>query len=242
MRFDLQSILKALLMSTSEPLSIRDVQGVIKAHHQQPRTPARAETPELPPESRHDEAQSEMEDLLDQVPSMLTATQIRDAMDALAAQLETSEEVVRLVQGPTGYRITVAPKFAYWVRLLRGEGRPLKLSSAALETLAIVAYRQPVTRAEMEALRGVSVDGPLTKLQELQLVEATGRADLPGRPTLFSTTDAFLEYAGLTSLEQLPASDILSPEEMRTLIREHNQQQTMPLGDREMGLAGTDDL
>jgi len=89
------------------------------------------------------------------------------------------------------------------------KARPSRLSQAALETLAIVAYRQPVTRAEVEQVRGVNVDGTMQTLLERALVEQSGRAEVIGRPALYSTTPLFLEYFGLRGLEDLPAADEL---------------------------------
>ena len=89
------------------------------------------------------------------------------------------------------------------------KARPSRLSQPALETLAIIAYRQPMTRAEIEQIRGVSVDGTMQTLLERGLVEQSGRAEVIGRPALYTTTTAFLEYLGLKSLEDLPAADEL---------------------------------
>jgi segregation and condensation protein B len=89
------------------------------------------------------------------------------------------------------------------------KNRPPRLSQAGLETLAIIAYRQPVTRAEVEQVRGVNVDGTMQTLLERALVEQSGRAEVVGRPALYSTTPFFLEYFGLRSLEDLPAADEL---------------------------------
>lgn len=234
MRFDLKKILKALLLSTSDPLSIRDIQAVITRYHQQADTSATVSEPAHPDEVE----QEEMQDIIEQVPSLLTATQIRDAMDAIAADFEELNDVCRLVQGPAGYRITTAPQYASWIRLFRNESRPIRLSQAAMETLTIIAYRQPVTRAEMEAIRGVSVDSALGKLQELELATVTGRADLPGRPLQFGTTDKFLEFTGIRGLEELPASDVLSPGQLTEWIRQSTQN-AKPLSDRDMGLEET---
>ncbi len=233
MQFNLKQTLRALLMSTSEPLSIRDIQGVITRYHQQA-DPANHTEPEEP--SRNDPEQEEMDDIMEQVPSLLTATQIRDAMDEIAAEFIDRQEVCRLVQGPSGYRLTSAPEFANWVRLLRNESRPIRLSQAAMETLAIIAYRQPVTRAEIEAIRGVSIDSALGKLQELELVHVSGRAELPGRPLQFGTTDRFLEFTGVRSIEELPASDVLSPTQLTQWIRESTSDKR-ELGNLDMGLA-----
>lgn len=108
------------------------------------------------------------------------------------------------------------PVYAPWLRALFGEKpRPPRLSQAALETLAIVAYRQPLTRAEIEQIRGVSVDGVMQTLVERGLVEAVGRAEVVGRPMTYGTTSAFLEYFGLRDLESLPAADELRRIEVR---------------------------
>lgn len=239
MQFNLKRILKALLFSTSEPLTIRDIQAVITRYHEQAEDDPE-EPPEIaleqpsPSESAVDGDQSIMEVIFDQVPSLLTATQIRDAMDAIALELEEANEVYRLNQGPAGYRLTTARDFADWVRLLRNEAKPTPLSRAALETLAIIAYRQPVTRAEMEAIRGVSVDSGIGKLLELDMILITGRAELPGRPIQYGTTEKFLEFIGVRSLEELPASDVLSPSQITEWIRQATQEE--PISDTDVGL------
>lgn len=232
MEFNLKKILKALLLSNSEPLSIRDIQAVITRYHQQ----AEAEPPEPEPGEPEPEAdeQGVIEPILEQVPTLLTATQIRDAMDEIAQELIDQREVYRLLQGPAGYRITTSPEYAEWVRLLRNEAKPMKLSQAAMETLAIVAYRQPVTRAEMEAIRGVSIDSAINKLLELELAMVTGRADLPGRPIQYGTTDKFLEFIGARSIEELPASDVLSPSQISEWFRQSTVQEE--LTDKDVGL------
>jgi len=102
------------------------------------------------------------------------------------------------------------PEYAPWLRALVGhKARAPRLSQPALETLAIIAYRQPLTRSEIEQVRGVSVDGVMQTLLERGLVEATGRAEVVGRPMNYGTTPLFLEYFGLRSLEDLPAADEL---------------------------------
>lgn len=91
-----------------------------------------------------------------------------------------------------------------WVRELLEKGKPNRLSRPALETLAIIAYRQPCVKSEIEGVRGVAVDAILKKLLEMQLVKIIGRSELPGRPLLFGTTQTFLEHFGLKTLEELP--------------------------------------
>jgi segregation and condensation protein B len=177
-----------------------------------------------------------------QVPSLLTATQIRDAMEAIALELEEGGDVCRLVQGPAGFRLAVAPEYADWVRLLRDAPKPLRLSQAAMETLALIAYRQPVTRAEIEAVRGVAADSALNRLMELELVFVSGRAELPGRPIQYATTDKFLELCGVRSLEELPATDVVAPGQLNEWIRRATlpPEEQQLLTDADMGLSGDD--
>ncbi|MBC8000942.1 MAG: SMC-Scp complex subunit ScpB [Opitutaceae bacterium] len=102
------------------------------------------------------------------------------------------------------------PDYAPWLITMVGQKiRPPRLTQPSLETLAIISYRQPVTRAEIEQIRGVAVDGVMQTLLERGLVEQSGRAEVVGRPALYSTTPLFLEYFGLRSLEELPAADEL---------------------------------
>lgn len=236
MQFNLKKILKTLLFSTSEPLSIRDIQAVITRYHQQAET-APGEADE---EGTLNPDQEVLEGIFEQVPSLLTATQIRDAMDEIAHELQECQEVYRLVQGPAGYRLTTAPEYAEWVRLLRNESKPIRLSQAALETLSIVAYRQPVTRAEIEAIRGVSIDSAMNKLMELELVQVVGRADLPGRPIQYGTTEKFLEFVGIRSIEELPASDVLSSSQITEWIRRATQEEK-EFSDKDVGLPSNGD-
>lgn len=239
MQFNLKRILQALLLSTSEPLSVKDIQQVITRYHEQKdRLDAMEEDEEIPPEVVVDSSdpQQHLDGILQEVPTLLTASQIRTAMEEIASDLEEQKSVICLVDGPNGYRITTAPEMAEWVRLLRNEPRPLRLRQAALETVTIVAYRQPVTRSDMEMIRGVSVDSAVSKLLELDLIKIVGRADQPGRPIQYGTTDAFLEFIGIRSLDELPASDVLSPNEITEWIRKANEQKNNPAQDADLGL------
>jgi segregation and condensation protein B len=261
MEFNLKKILRALLLSTSEPLSIKDIQEVITRYHEEIQPPAAelaegvsaslpealVATPDAAPvwpaatgvaEAPPQADQEVMQDLMAQVPTLLTATQIREAMDAIALELEANGEICRLIQGPAGFRLTVAPEYADWVRLLRDAPKPLKLSQAALETLALIAYRQPITRAEIEAVRGVAIDSALARLLELELVYVSGRADLPGRPIQYASTAKFLEFCGIRSLEELPATDVVSPAQLNEWIRRaiEPEAQGQLLSDADVGL------
>jgi segregation and condensation protein B len=109
-----------------------------------------------------------------------------------------------------GWQFVTEPAYAPWLRALVGvKARPPRLSLPALETLAIIAYRQPITRSEIEQVRGVSVDGVMQTLLDRGLVEAVGRAEVVGRPITYGTTAYFLEYFGVADLDGLPAADEL---------------------------------
>lgn len=221
MDFDLKKTLEALLLSTAEPISLKDVVKIFARYHE-----------ELL-EARETEAADEAFEQA--VPSLVTQAQIRDALEALTGEAEVEDKAYRVVEGPNGYQIVTAPQFADFVRLMRGEPRPMKLSPAALETISIVAYRQPVTRAEMEAIRGVSIDSALNKLLELELVHVTGRAELPGRPIQYGTTDKFLEFTGIKELDELPASDVLSNHQIDDWMRRSDEPEE-DISDEDVGL------
>ncbi|ACB76301.1 SMC-Scp complex subunit ScpB [Opitutus terrae] len=174
-------------------------------------------------------------ELYAEVPSLITATQIREAMDQIAAELKAADEGLLLIEGSTGYRLVTHPRFARWVRILRSEPPPVKLSQSSIETLAIVAYRQPVTRGEIETIRGVSAEAGVNKLLERELIYIVGRADLPGRPIQYGTTDKFLEFVGVKSLDELPASDVLSSRQIDEWLK--TAMNPPSLGDTDMGLA-----
>lgn len=220
MGFHLKKILKAMLASTSEPLSVKDIQAVVTRWHEQREKDAAAAagTPAEDDGNAAAPAQGLIEDIISQVPTLLTATQIREAVAELNQEMEESGDVTRILQGPEGFRMTIAPDYAEWIRLLRNDPRPQKLTQAALETLAVVAYRQPVTRGEIEAIRGVSADSAVARLLDLELIAVSGRADLPGRPSQFSTTPKFLDFVGLRTISELPESDVLSPAQISAWI------------------------
>jgi len=108
-----------------------------------------------------------------------------------------------------GYQLTSHPKYAPYIRRLFQIKKTNKLSKAVLETLAIIAYRQPVTRPDVESIRGVSVSHGFTQLQERGLIKTVGFAEVPGRPRLFRTTDEFLDHFGIKSLKELPSIEEL---------------------------------
>jgi segregation and condensation protein B len=123
-----------------------------------------------------------------------------------------------------GYRLVTRPEYAAWVAEMRATGGVPRLTQAALETLSIVAYKQPVTRAELESIRGVAVESVLRTLVERELVRVAGREEGLGRPLLYATTDHFLEYFNLPSLDSLPR-----PDELEILFADRERQQELPL-------------
>jgi len=129
--------------------------------------------------------------------------EISSGLTALQEELESSGRGLRLVEVAGGYQIRTAKGNAEWVKKFLG-GRPARMGRATLETLAIIAYRQPITKAEIEAIRGVDVDGVINTLLERELIRAVARKDVPGRPFLYGTTQQFLELFNLKDLTQLP--------------------------------------
>ncbi|MBI3415376.1 MAG: SMC-Scp complex subunit ScpB [Verrucomicrobia bacterium] len=136
--------------------------------------------------------------------------EIESALEQLVQEHADAQRSYRLVCVAGVWQFVSLPEYAPWLRALLGKKiRPPRLSQPALETLAIIAYRQPLTRAEIEQIRGVAVDGVMQTLLERGLVEQVGRAEVVGRPMTYGTTPLFLEYFGLRSLENLPAADEL---------------------------------
>jgi segregation and condensation protein B len=129
--------------------------------------------------------------------------EIRSMMTELQEELENNHRGVRLVEVAGGYQMRTAKVNADWVKKFLG-GRPARMGRATLETLAIIAYRQPITKAEIEAIRGVDVDGVISTLLERELIRAVARKDVPGRPFLYGTTQQFLELFNLKDLTHLP--------------------------------------
>ncbi len=129
---------------------------------------------------------------------------IKEALGRLRTECEERRPGFDLVESAEGFRFQSDPSAGLWVRHMLDVGKPTRLSRPALETLAIIAYRQPIARAEIEGVRGVTVDHVLRMLMEMQLIKIVGRSELPGRPMLYGTTQVFLEHFGLKSVKDLP--------------------------------------
>ncbi len=184
MGIQLKQVIEALLFAAPKPLSARQIlQTLTKGS-------AMASEP-LSDLQSVDEAHIEA-----------VISEIKDQMEASGCGF-----VLQELAG--GYRYGTRPETSPWVRLLHDETKPTRLSQPALETLSIIAYRQPISRADIEAVRGVSVDGVVATLLERRLIKLAGRSDAPGRPLIYETTSEFLEVFGLKSLQELPNADEL---------------------------------
>jgi len=128
---------------------------------------------------------------------------IQSILNELQIELEAQNRGIRLAEVAGGYQLRTPKSNADWVKKFLG-GRPARMGKATLETLAIIAYRQPITKAEIEAIRGVDVDGVIGTLLERNLIRAVARKDVPGRPFLYGTTAEFLQLFNLKDLSQLP--------------------------------------
>lgn len=139
----------------------------------------------------------------------VTEEQLATAVADLDKSLRAAATGLHVREVAHGYRLANDTGCGPWLRVLLEKGKASKLSRPALETLAIIAYRQPVIRSEIEAVRGVAVDQIVRNLLDLQLIRVVGRSELPGRPWLFGTTQKFLEHFGIKSLDDLPGTDEL---------------------------------
>jgi segregation and condensation protein B len=128
-------------------------------------------------------------------------------LDELRDELVENESAYQLREIAGGYQLVTNPRFAPFIRRMLQIKKSNKLSKTALETLAIIAYKQPVTRAEVESVRGVSVAYAFDTLQEKKLIKVVGVAEVPGRPKLYRTTEEFLVHFGIKSLKELPSMD-----------------------------------
>ncbi len=157
--------------------------------------------------------------------------EIEQGLAALQEELQTGERGIELVEINGGFQLRTKPELASWVQRLN-ESKPTRLSTPAVESLAIIAYRQPITRPEIEAIRGVDSGGVLKNLLERRLIKILGRKEEPGRPLLYGTASEFLELFGLKDLKELPPLKELE-EKARTTLQEEGEATPM-----EEGLAG----
>ena len=180
----LSQVVEALLFSGQKPLTTRELVSAIKGA-------------------------GDADELLPNEFSHTTDAQAAAALEQLKVEYIEQGRAFQLVEKAEGWQLVSDPAYASWVRQLFPAAKPARLTPPSLETLAIVAYRQPITRADVEAVRGVAVDGVLQSLMERGLVKIAGRAEVPGRPLLYETTQFFLEHFGLRDLDELPNAEEL---------------------------------
>lgn len=139
-----------------------------------------------------------------QVLEDMDSTVVRDLVMNLKSEYESQNRSFTISEVAGGFQLFTDAYYAPWIKKLFGKDKPQKLSMPSLETLAIIAYKQPLTRSEIEAIRGVNIDGVIENLLEKNLIRTSGRKEAPGRPFMYSTTEEFLIHFGLRSLEDLP--------------------------------------
>jgi len=142
-----------------------------------------------------------------QVAELLGADEgeVEEAFERLKAEYDSRGGGIQVVEIAGGYQFSTRPEYAGWIRKFFKKQVPTRLSRAALETLAIIAYKQPITKAEIDAIRGVNSEGVINSLLAKGLITISGRKKAPGRPLLYSTTDKFLHHFGLKDLSDLPS-------------------------------------
>jgi segregation and condensation protein B len=180
----LTRVIEALLFSAQKPLTTRELLAAVKSA-------------------------GEPDELLPNEFASAKEAEIAAALEKLKIENIEQGRAFQIVEKAEGWQLASDPAYAAWVRQLFPAAKPVRLTPPGLETLAIIAYRQPITRADVEAVRGVAIDGVLQTLMERGLVKIAGRAEVPGRPLLYETTQFFLEHFGLRNLDELPNSEEL---------------------------------
>jgi len=176
----LKAVIEALLFASQKPLAPKEIQTALKS------------------------AAEYAEEISEAKLFKASDAEIYETLHLLKNEYTDLGRSFQLIEQVSGWVLVSRSEFQVWVRQLFPELRPTRLSPPALETLAIIAYRQPIAKADVEAIRGVTVDGVLQKLLDAGLVKIAGRAEIPGRPLLYETTHHFMEHFGLRTLDELP--------------------------------------
>lgn len=192
----LSAIVEALLVASQNPLPAEEISRLVRARV------AEAEDVKIREMEEGKETPAVPDWLL-----ALASTSSQDVTNAIAELNRTYQDSHRaftLVERPKGWKLYTRLDYGDFVRQLFPGRKPERMSGPAMETLAIIAYRQPITKAAIEAVRGVACDGMIQKLLDRDLIRIGGRAQLPGRPLLYETTDLFFEHFGIRSIDDLP--------------------------------------
>jgi segregation and condensation protein B len=180
MTLELKKILEALLFSAERPLSPKEIRTILAEATDE-------ETTGMTGPFRN-----------------VREAQIVVGLEELKVEYDTQQRSFQIVEIAGGWRLVSRREYAPWLKKLLDEARPHRLSPPSLETLSIIALRQPISRADIAGIRGVEVDGVIKTLLERDLITITGKSDAPGRPMLYGTTQKFLEHFGLGSLDDMP--------------------------------------
>ena len=230
---DLPTILESLLIASEAPLPSSELARLVRARATEFSEDSITENPENAPAPDSPERALDLETL-----TQINEEEIVKALGELNEIYEKSDRSFVAAERSKGWKIYTRPDYAGFVKLLFPGRKPERLSPPAMETLAIIAYRQPVTKSALEAVRGVSCDGMLQKLLDRELVKISGRADLPGRPLLYATTEIFLEHFGITDIEELPNIGELRKVELPDgTEEEENAEKATPIENAETQLA-----
>ena len=179
--WSLKRVVESILFASQRPVSTKDLQGILKSAAEMEKADSNA--------ARF---------------SGIKESALRAAIEELGAECAHPSRAYELRETAAGWQLVTKAQFSPWLRQLFPEYRSARLSAPAMETLAIIAYRQPITRADIEVIRGVAVDGVLQTLLDRGLVKISGRAEVPGRPLLYETTQNFMDHFGLRNLDELP--------------------------------------
>ncbi len=179
--FPLHRIVEAILFASQKPVSAKELSAIFKGAAE-----AAKENPDIASFAK------------------VKAPQIQEAIQKLELEYSETGRSFEVRESAAGWQLVTRADFSPWLRQLFPENRQARLSAPAMETLAIIAYRQPITRADMEAVRGVAVDGVMQTLLDRNLVRIAGRSEIAGRPLLYETTQYFMDHFGLKNLDDLP--------------------------------------
>lgn len=176
----LKEIIEALIFASNKPLTVKELMAALRG--------ALEDSDEEPVREA----------------AKLRVGEVKGLIQELRQDYDAQGRSFTLAEQADGWTFVTRRDYAVWIRQLYPESKPTRLSGPALETLAIIAYRQPLTRADIEAVRGVAVDGVMQSLLDRGLVRISGRAEVPGRPLLYETTQVFMQHFGLKTLDELP--------------------------------------
>lgn len=220
----LSAIVEALLIASQNPLPSEEIARLVRARV------AEAEDVRI----RETEEGKELPALPDWLLALTTtsAENIALAITELNHSYEQNHRAFTIIERPKGWKVFTRIEYGEFVRQLFPGRKPERMSGPAMETLAIIAYRQPITKAAIEAVRGVACDGMIQKLLDRDLIRIGGRAELPGRPLLYETTDLFFEHFGIRSIDDLPNAS-----ELRKVKLPEPQETPPPAAEADLQLA-----